>query len=176
MGTCHPIPMRRTELLELLAGVRSRGEIKTLGRRVDGDPSLRRAMESLAEGRGVELDPDWAGKRIVRALLDREDGSRIRTNPIHRDGGFQCRFCAVEVEPGGAMVRDHCPYCLRGLHVDRVPGDRAADCGGILQPQTLGLEGRAGVLIHYRCEACGSTWRGWWGGRSRCYDAQSCPE
>ena len=56
-------------------------------------------------------------------------------------------------------MRDHCPYCLRSLHVDDVPGDRAAGCGGILDPVDLRLEGRAGVVIEYRCRRCGLTHR-----------------
>lgn len=49
----------------------------------------------------------------------------------------------------------HCPRCLRSLHVDVVPGDRAAECGGILDP--VRAEQRHGdwVLI-YRCRECGA--------------------
>ena len=120
-GSCHPIVMQKAELLELLAGVRSRGEVKKLGQRVEREPALRQAMENLAEARGTFIEAGWAGKRLVRALLDREKDSRVRTNPIHRDTAFQCVYCGEPVDPGGAMVRDHCPRCLRGLHVDRVP-------------------------------------------------------
>ncbi|MFO0006801.1 MAG: RNHCP domain-containing protein [bacterium] len=58
--------------------------------------------------------------------------------------------------PGGAPVRDHCPWCLRGLHVDVVPGDRAADCGGVLDPYAI--ERRPpDVLLRLRCRACAHT-------------------
>ena len=68
--------------------------------------------------------------------------SPLRTNPIRRDAPFTCAHCGAGGAIGGARVRDHCPGCLRSLHVDRVPGDRAASCGGILDPVDLTLEGR----------------------------------
>ena len=86
--------------------------------------------------------------------MEREEAARERKNPIHRDEAFTCLCCGAEVGPGGAMVRDHCPRCLRGRHVDVVPGDRAAGCQGLLVPERLEL--RAGVvLIHHRCARCG---------------------
>ena len=50
------------------------------------------------------------------------------------DAGFICRNCGREVPPLGYSSRNHCPFCLCSLHVDVLPGDRAADCGGILDP------------------------------------------
>lgn len=37
-------------------------------------------------------------------------------------------------EGAGSSHRNHCPNCLYSLHVDITPGDRAADCGGIMEP------------------------------------------
>ena len=34
----------------------------------------------------------------------------------------------------GSDHRNHCPNCLSSLHVDEEPGDRASDCGGIMEP------------------------------------------
>ena len=49
---------------------------------------------------------------------------------------FFCRVCGRTVVPQGAGSehRNHCPNCLSSLHVDIEPGDRAADCGGIMDP------------------------------------------
>lgn len=144
--------MDRSEALARLAGVRSRGEVKRLGQAADRDPDLRAALAALAVGRGV--DPDQPGKKLVRALLDRADAAQVRTNPVHIDESFACGHCGAAVRPGGRPVRDHCPHCLRSLHVDIVPGDRAADCGGLLDPTALELDhGR--VVIRYRCRRCG---------------------
>ena len=141
-----------------LAELRSRGSIKRFAAEADRDPALRAALEALAARRGLSTDPPT--RWIVRALLQREEGARQRRNPIHRDPGFRCLACGRVVPPGGAQVRDHCPFCLRGLHVDDVPGDRSAGCRGRLTPTGFEVAGRAGVVIHYRCERCGHTWRG----------------
>lgn len=150
----------RERLLARLAEVRSRGEIKALAAALSADPAALEDARALAVERRLELDPDEDPRRLVRALLDRETEARRRENPIHRDEGFACLCCGALVSPGGARVRDHCPRCLRSLHVDVVPGDRAADCGGLLDPVGFWLEGRDGVSIRYRCRKCGALWQG----------------
>ena len=52
------------------------------------------------------------------------------------DGGFICANCGAEVVPLRYTSRNHCPRCLCSLHLDVNPGDRAADCGGIMDPIT----------------------------------------
>lgn len=144
--------MDRESALSRLAAVRSRGEIKRLGQAVERDAGLRDALRAEAGRRG--LDPTLDGKRLVRALLDRSDAAQVRTNPIHVDEPFACGHCGAAVTPGGRPVRDHCPQCLRSLHVDVVPGDRAAGCGGLLDPTALELD-HGTVVIRYRCRSCG---------------------
>jgi hypothetical protein len=56
---------------------------------------------------------------------------------------------------GGRMVRDHCPTCLRSLHVDNVPGDRAAGCGGLLDPIEIHLAA-GDISFSMRCRRCGA--------------------
>ncbi len=138
-----------------LASLHTRGDIKAFGEAADRDEELRAALIALATSRGLDVEPDVSGKRLVRAVLDRADDAQVRKNPIHRDEAFTCAHCGAAVPPGGAPVRDHCPTCLRGLHVDVVPGDRAATCGGVLDP--VGFERRPEVVINYRCRRCGHT-------------------
>ncbi len=145
--------MGTTEVKALLDTVRSRGEIKRLGQRLERDAALWDAAVRLAEEAALPVEPDWSGKRLVRALLDRSGEAQVRRNPIRVDESFTCVWCGVPVTPGGARVRDHCPRCLRSLHVDVVPGDRAADCGGVLHPTELTLTGGE-VVIRYRCGSC----------------------
>lgn len=147
------VPMDRDELLARLARTRSRGQVKALGAEAKADPALDRALRELARERGVDVEGS-SGKALVRRILNRATAARVRSNPIHRDEAFTCRWCGAAVDPGGAMVRDHCPLCLRSLHVDVVPGDRAADCGGILQPVAFERTGDQ-VGIRYRCQRCG---------------------
>ena len=49
---------------------------------------------------------------------------------------FVCKNCGKTVVPTGAGSdhRNHCPYCLHSQHLDVEPGDREADCGGLMEP------------------------------------------
>ena len=75
---------------------------------------------------------------------------------IARNDPFHCGHCNRSVEPvkrGG--YRDHCPFCLYGQHVDeRLPGDRASFCEGMLIPFSVSSTAKKGFIIHYRCERC----------------------
>lgn len=148
----------RAEVAALLDAEGGRGLLKRLARRLDEDAALRAALIAEARRRGVDLPGDalaWPGKRLLRRARAREEEARLRTNPIARDEGFVCAHCGAEVPPHGRTARDHCPRCLRSLHVDVVPGDRAAGCGGLLDP--FALERRDGVLrLRYRCRRCGA--------------------
>ena len=75
------------------------------------------------------------------------------------DAGFVCRNCGKEVEPLGKTSRNHCPFCLCSLHVDVMPGDRANDCGGIMEPIRVETDPRKGYLILHRCRKCGAVGR-----------------
>lgn len=150
--------MERKELLDALSGLRSRGAIKRLGARADREPTLRQALLALARERGLSLPDDLPGKKLIRSVLDRAGDAQVRQNPIHRDESFTCAWCGAAVSPGGARVRDHCPHCLRSLHVDNVPGDRANPCHGVLHPRRFELS--EGVFhIHYVCGRCGAPHR-----------------
>ena len=69
---------------------------------------------------------------------------------------FDCQNCGRTVPLAETTCRDHCPVCLWSLHVDINPGDRAADCGGLLRPISYSANKKKGWMIHYRCEKCGT--------------------
>ena len=86
------------------------------------------------------------------------------------DDSFTCRVCGRPVVPAGAGSdhRNHCPNCLSSLHVDDEPGDRAADCGGIMDAIGVWVRkngewavavwvrrGGEWAIIH-RCKRCGA--------------------
>lgn len=53
----------------------------------------------------------------------------------------------------GDGYTNHCPSCLWSRHVDRQPGDRKAECKGMMMP--IELEGQVGELrILHRCQLC----------------------
>ena len=70
---------------------------------------------------------------------------------------FSCRVCdrLVFPTPTGGDHRNHCPNCLSSLHVDQEPGDRAADCGGIMDPIGVWVRKKEEWAVIHRCRRCG---------------------
>jgi len=151
-------PEERAQALLDQADGAGRGLLKRLASSLDGDEPLRRALVRLGRARGADLPEGawaWPAKRLLRMARGREHSSRQRLNPVMRDEAFTCAHCGHQVPPQGRTARDHCPRCLRSRHVDRVPGDRAEDCGGLLDPVRIELR-HGETLIHYRCRSCGA--------------------
>ena len=70
---------------------------------------------------------------------------------------FTCKVCGRLVTPGGAGTdhRNHCPNCLASLHLDIEPGDREADCGGVMEPVGVWVRKSGEWAIIHRCRVCG---------------------
>jgi rubrerythrin len=65
---------------------------------------------------------------------------------------FRCENCGYKVKGDG--YTDHCPLCLWGKHVDdKIPGDRASDCGGMMEPMAA-VWVKGDIKIEYRCQKC----------------------
>ena len=151
----HPAEERAAALV---AAVQGRRELKRLSHWMElhADKPLWAALWQVVANRGVadlEEARTWPAKKLLRRAQDREQTSRVRTNPIARDEAFVCMFCKKEVPPHGRTARDHCPWCLRSRHVDVVPGDRASTCGGRLDPYEVQMSGHD-VIIRYACTRC----------------------
>ena len=67
---------------------------------------------------------------------------------------FVCEHCEAEVKGNG--YTNHCPVCLWSKHVDVNPGDREAQCGGMMRPVSVEMEKQEYVILH-QCEKCGHT-------------------
>jgi hypothetical protein len=65
---------------------------------------------------------------------------------------FVCGHCGFEVQ--GSGYTNHCPRCLWSRHVDIMPGDRKAECGGLMEPVAVEKRGDAYRILH-RCQVCG---------------------
>ncbi len=72
------------------------------------------------------------------------------------DDSFVCAHCGKKVEPLGYTSRNHCPFCLWSVHLDVNPGDRASDCGGLMEPISVEPDPRKGYVITHRCTKCGA--------------------
>ncbi len=65
---------------------------------------------------------------------------------------FNCAHCGAVVRGNG--YTNHCPNCLWSRHVDEMPGDRAATCGGMMRPISAAPDGARFIITH-KCEQCG---------------------
>lgn len=74
----------------------------------------------------------------------------------HRNESFICQHCGFSVEPSERSCRNHCPNCLHSIHLDVKPGDRLADCGGLMVPIRVEYHTKKGYQIIHRCSTCGS--------------------
>ncbi len=139
-----PIP----RLLELAEA--SKPARKGVAAAIEDQTVIREALAGLGDG-----DADAPPEKLLRRALRRDIAAQVRTNPIVRNEAFTCGHCGFAVPPGDGFVRNHCPHCLRSAHVDGdVPGDRAAACGGLMDP--AGSEMRGGLwIVTHRCRRCG---------------------
>lgn len=81
-------------------------------------------------------------------------------NPIRRTAStdaFRCAHCGTTVpgEAPGTQQRNHCPRCLRSLHLDITVGDRRSLCEGIMDPISLWVRQGDEVALLHRCRRCG---------------------
>ncbi len=70
---------------------------------------------------------------------------------------FTCCFCGRSVSNTslGTRNRNHCPWCLRSIHLDEHLGDRKSSCKGIMEPIAISVRKGEWILIH-RCNDCGT--------------------
>ena len=70
--------------------------------------------------------------------------------------GFTCDYCGTRVVPlTNGSYRNHCPFCLYSKHVDVKPGDRKAQCGGLMKPVRLVYKSGKGYQVVHKCLKCG---------------------
>ena len=93
--------------------------------------------------------------------MNRENKRKQFEKSYHKfnacDDLFTCKNCGrIVVETGaGTNHRNHCPYCLTSQHLDNEPGDRQADCGGIMEPVAVWIRKNGEWAIIHRCKICG---------------------
>jgi DNA-directed RNA polymerase subunit RPC12/RpoP len=93
----------------------------------------------------MAMDPD---------VLDPARRSRAPARP----GAFICAHCGTTVpaEAPGTRQRNHCPACLRSLHVDLAVGDRRSLCRGVMDPIGAWVRADGELALLHRCRRCGS--------------------
>jgi hypothetical protein len=149
--------MTSAEMRAMLHNLKTRGEIKRFAQRLNQETDLAQCFSEIIAP--MEYIPSGIPyKKKIRLFLDRSAQAQSRSNPIFIDEGFQCSHCKKEIPIGGVMIRDHCPFCLWGRHLDRIPGDRAAECGGEMKPMSFSISGGK-RWIHYSCTLCSHLFR-----------------
>jgi hypothetical protein len=70
---------------------------------------------------------------------------------------FICRYCrrTVNIEAPGTSHRNHCPWCLRSVHLDKRVGDRSSFCNGIMEPIAVSVRRNGEWMLIHRCNECG---------------------
>jgi len=71
---------------------------------------------------------------------------------VKRVENFKCEKCGQEIKGNG--YTNHCPVCLWSKHTDIKPGDRKADCLGLMEPIEILSKKQDFHLIH-KCLKCG---------------------
>lgn len=81
----------------------------------------------------------------------------VVTDDGTQDEGFNCKACGkfITVRDCGTNNRNHCPHCLSSIHLDNIPGDRSADCGGIMEPISIYVRPDGEWALIHRCKKCG---------------------
>ncbi len=93
--------------------------------------------------------------------MNRENKRKMYTKGYYKThackDSFTCKVCGRLVVAAGAGSdhRNHCPNCLSSLHVDITPGDRAEDCGGIMDPIGVWARKDGEWAVIHRCRRCG---------------------
>jgi ribosome biogenesis GTPase / thiamine phosphate phosphatase len=91
-------------------------------------------------------------------------GLQTNNHDLQPESGFVCLYCGrpVTPNPAGTEHRNHCPWCLRSIHVDNappdggLPGDRASKCGGLTEPVAISVRRDKEWVIIHRCNDCGA--------------------
>lgn len=79
-----------------------------------------------------------------------------RKNFIVKNTAFVCQNCGAKNPPAPQTCRNHCWKCLFSLHVDaEIPGDRKSTCLELMEPITIGQDGKKGFFVIHKCTKCG---------------------
>lgn len=69
---------------------------------------------------------------------------------------FSCEHCGTAVTGNG--YTNHCPECFYSKHVDVNPGDRLAQCGGLMVPIAVEFQHSQWRVVQ-QCVKCAKVWR-----------------
>lgn len=108
-----------------------------------------------AKGRHVPKIEKYVDR--ILAGETQPEPKKTTTNKTVEKDVFRCTNCNELIARGGAGSehRNHCPWCLHSLHLDDIPGDRAANCGGLMEPVAVWVRTDGEWAVIHRCCECG---------------------
>lgn len=126
-------------------------------------PSWSRYEEELEDDEEVAGAYDVRFRRQPRKQVrsgnpDRAEQRERERRRVAISKPFKCRHCNAFIgePPTGGRQRNHCPSCLHSLHVDlKTPGDRASECGSLMEPVATFYRPNGEQVIVHRCRGCG---------------------
>lgn len=98
------------------------------------------------------LEERGSGAYGMRSYEIKKKSKQVSPRFTRRREDFICLHCSFQVK--GTGYTNHCPNCLWSRHVDIQPGDRAADCQGMMQPVGIRIQ-KGEYDIQHRCLQCG---------------------
>lgn len=89
--------------------------------------------------------------------ISKNTNSSYKNSNFTENQSFVCLNCGKTVlyQGAGSRHRNHCPHCLSSLHLDNIPGDRSADCGGIMDAIGVWVRKDGEWALIHRCRKCG---------------------
>ena len=118
---------------------------EAIGERIRQEtPSSKPRREEDDLPRGFKTTPTRCSGIIPSPLMKKRFTRTIED--------FTCEQCGASVTGNG--YTNHCPHCLWSKHVDIFPGDREAECQGLMAPVTLQVKTSSGfdkARILHRC-------------------------
>jgi hypothetical protein len=89
--------------------------------------------------------------KITGLGLEEKTSCFSAKNFQRRKEDFDCENCGYLQQ--GTGYTNHCEQCLWSKHVDVNPGDRAAECGGLMAPVSADMK-KTNYRIFQRCVVC----------------------
>lgn len=119
-------------------------------------PSCRFSDCRHLEEEGCAVKEAVRGGQLPRTRY--ETYRRLMDGEVSTGMGFVCVKCGATAATAGAgsSHRNHCPRCLHSVHLDHVPGDRKAMCGGTMEPVSVWVRKQGEWALIHRCAECGA--------------------
>lgn len=107
----------------------------------------------VVSGRGVTANMLALGASDSGFESRRPDKETMKSFVKNKED-FICENCKAFIKGNG--YTNHCHMCFYSKHVDINPGDRLAECGGLMKP--ISVQGSINnITVTHQCQLCSFT-------------------